>query len=229
MGAVDRVLHRGKPQPAETVIARHTAVKINPGLGRAYTIQSLVTMLPLLLIDLVVTASSLVMASYLVNSLQGHGFEPGTWRQLPAILVFHFSLMSLHQLYPGAGISPVDELRGVFRSTMMAMLCLAAANVMFGELGRGEVMTFALAGIVIALLLPLTRFIARSVLSKTSWWGVRMLLIGTANDCEQICKRSRTYRSSGYMVSDKFLLPDGTEKHAELYETAKGSFHAADM
>ncbi len=226
---VDHVLHRGAHQPAATVIARHTAVKVKPGLGRAYTVQSLVTMLPLAIVDLVVTASALVFSAFMISSLQAYAFDVGTWRQLPAVLVFHFALMSLHQLYPGAGISPVDELRGIFRSTMIAMLCLAAANVMFGDLGRNEVMTFAFAAALIATLLPLARFVVRGMLSQTDWWGIRMLLIGTASDCEHIQKRSRTYRSSGYIVSDNFLLPDGTEQKFELHETATGSFHLADM
>ncbi len=184
----------------ESVVANHTAAKLHSGLTRAYTVQSVCTGLPLALIDLVVSAASLVTVSYLVNLSQGYGFNSGTWLQLPAFLMFQIGLIALHQLYPGAGISPVYELRGLVRSSLIAILCLSAINLMFGQLPRVEFASFACTAAVVAMLLPLARHLARERLSKTNWWGIGTLLVGTPSECETICKRMQHQRTSGFVL-----------------------------
>jgi Undecaprenyl-phosphate galactose phosphotransferase WbaP len=120
--------------------------------------------------------------------------------QLPALIFLQFGLISLHQLYPGAGISPVDELRGLMRSTMSAFLCLSAMNLTFGQLSREESFCFVVAAAIISIALPLTRQIACEILSRTGWWGIRVVLVGSSADCKNICARIKTKRSSGFVL-----------------------------
>ncbi|TWU49715.1 UDP-glucose:undecaprenyl-phosphate glucose-1-phosphate transferase [Rubripirellula reticaptiva] len=187
-------------QPAESVVANHTAAKMNGNLSRSYLVQSTYTGVPLVIADMAITAVALLVSSYVVNLSQGHGFNSGTWTQLPALLLLQFGLISLHGLYPGAGISPVYELRGIVRSTFLAALSLSTINILFGQLPRIEFAIFACTAVMIAVLLPLARHLTRTALAKTSWWGIGTLLIGTASDGSRICSRIQSLRQSGFKL-----------------------------
>jgi Undecaprenyl-phosphate galactose phosphotransferase WbaP len=177
--------------------------------------QSAITTLPLLLVDLIVTTVALVVACYLVNLAYGRTFYFLIWKQLPPLLMFQIGLMWLHQVYPAAGISRVDELRAIFRSTVLALCCLSGINILFAELPRIEFITFAVACLTTFLMLPLVRLVVRGRLATTSWWGIRMLLIGDPADCEEVIRRSRAYRSSGFIVGESINLPESSSPRAD--------------
>ncbi len=109
--------------------------------------------------------------------------------------------MWLHQVYPGAGVSRVAELRATCRSTMLSLVCMCAINLLFAELPKIEFITFVLTGIAMLVALPLARFAVRGRLAKTRWWGIRMLLIGESADCDEIRRRNEAYRVTGLVVS----------------------------
>ncbi len=177
-------------EPAAAIVAKHTATKLRQELNTAYVVQSILTGFPLMVVDAVVTSCVLILSSYVINLTQGHVFNPGTWHQLPALLMLQVGLISLHQLYPGTGASPVEELRGVVKSTFLAFFCLSAINLLFGQLPRTEFAVFACAGVGVAVLLPLARYFARERLAKTSWWGIRTLLIGSPHDCQRVWRKT---------------------------------------
>ncbi len=199
---------KGSLEPTELVVANHTAKKLHRGLATSYAGQTFRTAIPFVLIDAALTASALVSVAYLFAILSGSSFNTGTWMQLPALIFLQFGLIGLHQLYPGAGISPVDELRGLMRSTMLAFSCLSAMNLFFGQLSRYECLWFAIAAALVSIGLPLARQICREVLSRTNWWGVRAILVGSSSDCENVFARIHTKRSSGFdlvgYVSDNY-------------------------
>jgi len=222
---VDRRESRRGPQ-VEEIVANHTAIKPSQGLSAAYALESIITGLPLLAVDLLISGGALILASYLVNLSQGHGMNSGIWLQLPVLMVLQALMMSVHQLYPGAGVSPVAELRGIVRSTMFALLCLGTMNVMLGQLPRIEFVTFACTAVLVSLLLPLARWITRDLLAHTQWWGIRILLIGRREDCIATMRLLNHRRSTGffpagytcdaadadqYSVTDHNLLGTNTE------------------
>ncbi len=211
--ATESVSHAETAVPVEEVVAKHTATKLHHELNIAYLFQSLATGAPLMMVDLVVTGTLFIASSALINLAMGHGFNAGTWLQLPALLMLQVGLISLHQLYPGAGVSPVDELRGIVRSTFLAFLSLSAMNVLFGQLPRLEFVVFATAAASVAMLLPLVRYSARELLSRTSWWGIRTLLIGSRGDCYRMQERSQRCRTSGFIVADSLSIPETTCRH----------------
>lgn len=171
-------------------------------LRAAYTIQSLRTAAPLLAVDLVVTAVGMTVASCLVSYSFGYSVPLGLWRQLPALLVLQPLMMAMHQLYPGAGFGPVAELRGVTRSTCAALLCLSIVNFTVARLATVEAVIFALTAVMLSVALPTSRWIARRILGGTSWWGMRVLLIGKRADCVATQNQLASRRSSG-------LIPAG--------------------
>tara|TARA_R110002049_G_scaffold27321_2_gene94019 strand:+ start:96016 stop:97536 length:1521 start_codon:yes stop_codon:yes gene_type:complete len=183
----------------ENVLANHTANKPQRRLCVSYAVQSLRTGLPILLVDMVVTSLCLLLACWVVNFSQGHTFNLRVWKQVPVALLFQWVLFSLHQLYPGAGISSVAELRGIVRSTCVSFFCLSTVNIIFGELPRIEFVTFAFAAIAVAGLLPIARGFSRRLLSKTSWWGLRVLLIGNRDQCRKTVADLKVRRWSGFV------------------------------
>ncbi len=188
-----------KEPPIEEIVANHTAIKPSRALCGAYAIESVVTGLPLLVVDLLVTGGGLLLASCIVNFGQAFGVSPGIWKQLPALLVLQWLMMSLHQLYPGAGVSPIAELRGVVRSSVFALLCLSAMNVLLGQLARSEFITFACTGLLVSMMLPIMRSVTRHLLGRTRWWGVRLLLIGRRDDCITTFRQLKNRRASGFI------------------------------
>ena len=186
-------------QSIEQVLANHTAVKPQRRLCTSFAMQSLRTGLPILALDMIVTSVCLLASSWLVNLSFGHAFSLRIWNQIPAVLLLQWVLFSLHQLYPGAGISSVAELRGIVRSTCAGFFCLSAINIIFGQLPRMEFVTFVVAAVFAATLLPVARGVARRLLSKTSWWGLRVLLIGSREECRKSIRHLRARRSSGFV------------------------------
>lgn len=190
------------------VLKRHTAPKLDSKLRRSFDMQSLVTGLPLMAVDCAISAITLLAVAYVVHSVQGYAFNPGTWKQVPALLLLQVGLLSLHHLYPGAGLNPVHELRGVVRSSLFAAFCLSAMNAIFGQLTWIEIVIFAITGMAISLVLPLARSAAREFLSRTSWWGVRAILIGSHHECQRILSRMPIRRTCGFVLVGYVCPPD---------------------
>lgn len=201
--------------PVDEIVAKHTATRLQHDLRSSFFVQSLMTGLPLVLVDLVVISCLFILSSWVINFIQGLPLNPSTWLQLAALLVPQVVLGSLHQLYPGAGLSPVDELRGIVRSTFLAVICLSAMNVAFGQFHRIEFAVFACAAVSIAVLLPVVRFAARMCLSRMSWWGTRALLVGSRQDCDYVRSRSQVWRKSGIILADSICVPESANQNRD--------------
>ena len=204
---IDREVVPG-PSPAEEIVAKHTAIKPSRAMSAAYAIESIVTALPLLVIDLLVTSCGLLSAAYLLNLSHGIALNPSIWLQIGALLVLQTLMMSIHQLYPGAGVSPMAELRGIVRSTLFSLISLSAMNYLLGQLPKVEFATFACAAVLISVVLPTARSAARQLLGRTTWWGMRTLLVGSKRDCKRILLRNTIRRSSGFMFVG-YVCPRG--------------------
>ena len=184
----------------EEVVEKHTASQPSRRLNFDYAWQSLRTGLPFLVVDLLVAAVSLLACAWVVNLSQGHALNSGVWRQLPAWLVLQTGLIWLHQLYPGAGVAAVSELRGIVRSASYACLCLSSVNMIFGNLPRIEFAIFVATTLMVSACLPLARYLVRHALAKTSWWGIRTLMIGSHSSCHQLCHQVQSRRESGLQI-----------------------------
>ena len=187
------------PAPPEQVIANHTAEMPSRALRANYTFQSIRTGLPLLLADQLATAIGFTIASYLAHLSQGNALSGRILMQAPVWMFLQFLMMSVYHLYPGAGIGPVAELRGIVRSTFYAMLCLAGMNVVLGQLPQIELLAFVLAAAFISALVTTSRCGVRRILSRTRWWGIRILLIGLRDDCMESFEQLSRRRSSGFV------------------------------
>ncbi|WP_372715874.1 exopolysaccharide biosynthesis polyprenyl glycosylphosphotransferase [Novipirellula sp.] len=199
----------------EEILSEHTACRPSRRLSVAYSTQAFLTGLPLLIVDLLVTGFCLVGAAYIVDLFLQRPLHPGTWNQLPAILLLQFLFMSIHQMYPGVGDSQIAELRGLVRSTIFSFVSLAALNAMLGQLPRVEFIMFLIGVMMTAFFLPLSRNVARRYLARRTWWGMRALIVGDAESSQQTFRRLKSHPTCGYRpvaIATDYIEPDVAAK-----------------
>ncbi|GAA5504902.1 hypothetical protein Rcae01_00341 [Novipirellula caenicola] len=223
------------PQPEsvqlQQIIERHTGKPPSRELSLTYIWQVVLTASPLLMVDLLVTACCLAASTFLVCNIAGTDPYSGFWKQLPAVLLLQSALLSLHGVYPGAGLNPVAELRGLIRSTIISYLGLTGLNVILGQLPRLEATIFATSVLITVLLLPLARTLSRYMMGHFSWWGIRVLVVGETEQRTITCRKLIKHHEWGYRPVGDFkcttsLQPEASdlidsERHDDLVEIAR--------
>jgi FlaA1/EpsC-like NDP-sugar epimerase len=107
------------------------------------------------------------------------------WRLLPALIPFILAY-ALRGLYPGIALSGPDELLQLSRATTLIYLALGATSFLFQEAENYSRGAFLLAWCCSLFLVPLGRTIVRSLLSRRSWWGYPVMILGAGRTGEQI-------------------------------------------
>ena len=128
-----------------------------------------------------------------VNSAIGVEF----YYQLAPALVVSLLIYACAGLYPGAGLSPVEELRRIVLATTAVCLISTAAIFLSKEgvlYSRGVFITSWLVSI---LLVPLQRALLRSVLSTREWWGVPVLVLGAGKTGRMLVANLRAQPECG--------------------------------
>lgn len=128
-----------------------------------------------------------------INSAIGVEF----YYQLAPALVVSLLIYACAGLYPGAGLSPVEELRRIVLATTAVCLISTAAIFLSKEgvlYSRGVFITSWLVSI---LLVPLQRALLRSVLSTREWWGVPVLVLGAGKTGRMLVANLRAQPECG--------------------------------
>jgi Undecaprenyl-phosphate galactose phosphotransferase WbaP len=128
-----------------------------------------------------------------VNSAIGVEF----FYQLAPALAVSLVIYACAGLYPGAGLSPVEELRRIVLAT--TAVCLISTGAIFlskeGALySRGVFITSWLVSI---LLVPLQRAVLRGVLATRKWWGVPVLVLGAGTTGRMLVANLRAQPECG--------------------------------
>ena len=92
-------------------------------------------------------------------------------------------------LYPGVGISPVDELRRICLSTTFTYLVLGAGIFLFRE---GETYSpgksYLMAWLFSLIAVLLSRLLVRQAFSAMPWWGYPVLILGGGTTGELVIR-----------------------------------------
>lgn len=163
----------------------------------------------LFLADVLVIAS-IMLVSLLLREL----FWPGQLQfssyfgvMAFASLLFPFAFF-LRGLYPGFGIDAIEELKTITYSITIVFTVLATLSFMIKEVGEYSRFIFALTWILSLVFVPLTRSFVKKTLSKKSWWGVPVLIIGAGNAGEKVINSLLKQRQIGLIpvvaVDDDF-------------------------
>jgi Undecaprenyl-phosphate galactose phosphotransferase WbaP len=108
-------------------------------------------------------------------------------RLLPILLILPIAYY-LDGLYPGIGISPVEELRRLTVATSFAYLIIGALSFFLRNAAQYSRFTFVISYLLALLVVPLFRVCLRIILIRLGWWGEPVVLIGFGEQGNDIYK-----------------------------------------
>lgn len=118
-------------------------------------------------------------AVVLVRYALGGQFTLAFYFNLAFLTVLFLAVYALLGLYPGPGLHPVTELRKIFHGTTLSFLIVATATFFMRD--AEDYSRAVLLGAWAASLFGVTagRMILRHFLARQSWWGERVIIIGS--------------------------------------------------
>ena len=129
------------------------------------------------LADVLVIIGAMGVAFWL-RALLGADLRLDYYMHLLGFVTLFPVLYALSGLYPGYGIGPVQELRRLTVSTSVGYLLIASSSYLLRadlDHSRGF---FFIAWAATTVALPLQRSLVRHFLSRTSWWGEPVIILG---------------------------------------------------
>jgi Undecaprenyl-phosphate galactose phosphotransferase WbaP len=142
-------------------------------------------------------------------------YDPILYGQLWPILFVFLLAYSVAGLYPGVGVSPVDELRRVVLSTSFTYLVLGAGFFLIGEGETYSRGVFLLAwGFSLGFVLS-GRWLMRQTLAHRSWWGYPVLILGAGKTGAMVVQTLQ--RQPEFGLKPIALLDDDPQKRGEIY------------
>jgi len=144
----------------------------------------------------------------------------------PAIFLFALAYL-VSGLYPGVGITAVEELRRTCIATSMVFTILSVW-IFLSRVGFVYSRAiFFIAWVLALLFVPLARAAVRHLFGDKSWWGVSAVVMGAAKTGAEIVKILKNTKALG--IKPVAILDDDVEKHGKLIEgvTVMGSLELA--
>ncbi len=138
------------------------------------------------------TAAILATSLWLLVNPDAGGYYR-IWSTAPLFLITYAVL----GLYPGVGLSPVEELRRLTAANGIMFLALAGAiflNKDVATFSRGILVTKWL---FTTALVPLARAGARGLFARRSWWGVPIVIFGAGKAARLVIDTLRKHPALG--------------------------------
>jgi Undecaprenyl-phosphate galactose phosphotransferase WbaP len=129
--------------------------------------------------------------------------QPHYQNLIPALFLF-VVLFYLTGLYPGNRLSPVREMQRLTVSTSFVYLVLATTTFMEKTSEEYSRFIFALSWIFSILLLPLMRFVFRTLAIERNAWGEPVAIVGHREDVKQMANHLK--KNPGIGLKPAFLF-----------------------
>ncbi len=180
----------------------HESVLNTRSAGATRLIQVVLTSLPLFVADLTAVCVTYVFSAAFTDLLihSKSGFT--LLNNVMAAGIGYFLLAGIQGLYPASGMNPVCELRNQVLSIFGAGILVIVSNALVGEFTRNELVALCIAVPVASVTGPLMRFGARRVVSRFSWWGEKVVVVGEPRQASRIYRFLKNYPQRG-------LRPEG--------------------
>lgn len=164
--------------------------------------------------DLLALVLAGVISVYTRLVLEGQ-FHPTLYWQLYPVIGLFIAAYMLVGLYPGVGISPVDEMRWICLTTTLMYLALTAMVFMRRE---GEIYSrgvFVAAWMLSVLLVIGLRAISRWLFARKCWWGYPTMILGAGKTGSMVIRTLK--RRPGIGLKPVLVLDDDPQKHGSLH------------
>lgn len=131
----------------------------------------------LLLSDVSVFVISGVI-SIAARTFLGEGWRFDLFIQIVPVMFVSCFLYALYGLYPGVGVSAVEELKRLVTATTLLVLVFAALSFWIRNAEEYSRLTLTLTWLISIILLPLMRDLARIIGIRMQIWGEPVAIIG---------------------------------------------------
>lgn len=181
-------------QPASAAIPDSYTEPIHAHPGRPWLWEELLTSGPLVLVDVLALAASLFASEFACAALGAQ--SPHLLAIGPAIAATTVLIFFASSLYPATAVNAVVELRRMVIGVTIAFgSCVAFAYGTVPSQISTVPLLLSFAGAAIAI--PISRTVARRLLRRTSWWGRSVLLLGHADQLEEVMAMRESLRHQG--------------------------------
>lgn len=134
---------------------------------------------------------------YFLWSRVNSSIGPGFYFQLAPALAVSLLIYASAGLYPGAGLSPVEELRRIVLGTTAVCLVSTAAIFLSKDGALYSRGVFITAWFCSSLLVPVERALLRGMLAGRKWWGVPVLVLGAGKTGRMLVANLRAHPECG--------------------------------
>jgi len=136
-----------------------------------------------------------------------------TWLPLLALFPISYAIIGL---YPGVGISPVDELRCLSLMTTLVYTVLGSVIFLVREGETYSRLVFVIAWMLSLLIVPVVRGGLRHLASNQAWWGRPVIILGAGKTGELVLRT--LLHNPGLGLKPVALLDDDPEKQGRDIE-----------
>jgi len=153
------------------------------------------------------------VTAVLIRHAYGGQFIPSDyWRFIPLLPAFAV-VYAATGLYPGVGIHPARELRGIVYANSVVYLLLMAGAFLSRTGTLYSRLAFTGAWALSIVLVTLFRSFVRSVLGAKNWWGVPVVVFGAGAAGTRLVRMLRDQPSLGLKVA--LMLDDDPATHTQ--------------
>jgi Undecaprenyl-phosphate galactose phosphotransferase WbaP len=154
------------------------------------------------------------VVAVLVRHAFGGQFIPSDyWHFVPLLLGFTVVYAAMG-LYPGVGIHPVRELRGIVYANSMVYLLIMAGTFLSKTGPLYSRLAFTGAWALSIPLVTLFRNLVRTILGGKRWWGVPVVIFGAGRTGTRLVDLLRERPSLGLKVA--VILDDDPKTHTRF-------------
>jgi Undecaprenyl-phosphate galactose phosphotransferase WbaP len=118
------------------------------------------------------------LLAVLLRVLIGGFINPSFYWSLIPLEILFVSIYVWRGLYPGVGLSPVEELKRLSVSTSVVFLVITAVTFWIRTAEYYSRLVFAFAWIFALIILPINRAIIRSIAVRLGLWGEPVAVVG---------------------------------------------------
>lgn len=178
--------------PTETaLIGRDTCGPFDqPTVQRRVFCEFFSASAPFVLVDVISFGLSLMIVALAMNYYHG-GVEDLLQHGATSAIALVIMLFA-YRLYPGIGMNPIYE----FRQCLMAVGATFVL-IMSAALSGGSSTAVLLMFPILVILLPFLRSLARRVMARYDWWGVKCLVFSAEQRVERLFKEHLKNTPSG--------------------------------